>query len=273
MGRIITIVSGKGGVGKTSLTANLGVALSQAGLRVLLVDADVAMANLSLILGMQSSPITLHDVLLGESTINDAVYDGPGRVFFVPSGLSLEAYRRVDSERLESVIKGIQENYDFILIDAPAGIEKNVMAAIAAGEEAIIVTTPDSPSVADAIKIKLVAQRLGVNSTGVIINFVRSEKGEIKAQDIARLLELPVMGSVPEDPEIRRSFMQENALPVMIRKPNCPASNSIRKIAEKLAGKNIEAGAEEKKPGFFARLFGNFGKKKQTEQIKKTTQE
>ncbi|MDD5148570.1 MAG: cell division ATPase MinD [Candidatus ainarchaeum sp.] len=261
MGRIITIVSGKGGVGKTSLTANLGVALAQSGLKVLLVDADVAMANLSLILGMQSSPITLHDVLLGESTIGDAVYDGPGGVFFVPSGLSLEAYRRVDSERLESVIRSIQEKYDYILIDAPAGIEKNVMAAIAAAEETLIVTTPDSPSVADAIKIKLVAQRLNVNPIGAIINFVRNEKGEIRAQDITKLLELPVLGTVPEDPEIRRSFMQENALPMILHKPNSPASNAIRKIAQKLSGKAVEAESEAKGQGFFSRLFGKFRKK------------
>lgn len=85
MVRTITIVSGKGGVGKTSLTANIGVALAQMGLKVLLIDADVAMANLSLILGMQSSPITLHDVLLGESNIQDAIYDGPAGVFLVPA--------------------------------------------------------------------------------------------------------------------------------------------------------------------------------------------
>lgn len=91
MGRIITLASGKGGVGKTSITANLGIALVQRGNKVLLVDADVAMANLSLLLGMQSSPITLHDVLLGEATIRDATYDGPGGVHFIPSGLSLDS--------------------------------------------------------------------------------------------------------------------------------------------------------------------------------------
>ncbi|HLD58642.1 MAG TPA: cell division ATPase MinD [archaeon] len=268
MVRTITIVSGKGGVGKTSLTANIGVALAQSGLKVLLIDADVAMANLSLILGMQSSPITLHDVLLGESNIQDAIYDGPAGVFLIPSGLSLEAYRRVDAERLESVIKSVQENYDFVLIDAPAGIEKNVMAAIVAGEETIIVTTPDSPSIADALKIKLVAQRLGVNPIGIIINFARNEKGEIKADDIVRLLELPILGIVPEDPEVRKSFMQENVSPVILRKPNSPASNAIKKIAAKISGKSIEAGFEEKKQGFFSRLFGGFKKKQGTEQLK-----
>ena len=104
MTRVITIASGKGGTGKTTLTANLGIALAKAGKKVLLVDADVAMANLSLILGMQSSPITLHDVLLGESQVHDSIYDGPSGLHFIPSGLSLDNYKRVDSERLAGII-------------------------------------------------------------------------------------------------------------------------------------------------------------------------
>jgi len=271
MARTISLVSGKGGVGKTSLTANIGIALSQAGFKVLLIDADVAMANLSLILGMQSSPITLHDVLLGESNIQDAIYDGPSGVFFVPSGLSLETYRRVDSERLETVVNSIQDLYDFILIDAPAGIEKNVMAAIAAAKEAVIVTTPDSPSIADALKTKLVAQRLGSNPIGVIINFFRNEKGEIKAHDITRLLELPVFGIVPFDAEVRRSFMQESVSPLLLRKPDSPASLAIAKIAGKISGRQVSLSKSEKQ-GFFSRFFSRFGKPKKAEEVKKTIQ-
>jgi len=118
MTRIITLASGKGGVGKTSITANIGIALAQQGQRVLLVDADVAMANLSLLLGMQSSPITLHDVLLGEANSQDSIYDGPEGINFIPSGLSLESYKRVDSERLEAIISEVASNYDYVLLDA-----------------------------------------------------------------------------------------------------------------------------------------------------------
>ena len=259
MGRIIAIASGKGGVGKTSVTANLGIALAKNGKRVLLVDADVAMANLSLLLGMQSSPITLHDVLLGESSIHDAVYDGPGGVFFVPSGLSLESYRRVDSERLEQVLKDIADEYDFVLLDAPAGIEKNVMAAISASDQVLLITAPDSPSVADALKTKIVSQRLNVQPIGVIINFVRGEKGEITADDMMKMLELPVYGLVPFDDEMRKSFMQEKVSPLMIRKPTTPASVEIQRIAAKIGGYQVESKsvAKEKK-GILARILGIF---------------
>ena len=267
MVRIITIASGKGGVGKTTLTANLGIALAMRGKRVLLVDSDVAMANLSLMLGMQSSPITLHDVLLGESSIKDAIYDGPQGINLIPSGLSLESYRRVDSERLEATIKSVAESYDFVLLDAPAGIEKNVMSAISAGDEVLLVTMPDSPSIADVLKTKIVAQRLGSKPIGVIINFLRGEKGEVSPDDIMKMLELPVYGRIPYDAEVRKSFMQEKVSPVIIRRPEAPASAAIHKTAAKLAGLPIEF--ETKKRGnFITKLLNKLFRKSKKPKVK-----
>jgi septum site-determining protein MinD len=265
LGRIITIASGKGGVGKTTLVANLGIALAQKNFKVLLVDADIAMANLSLLLGMQASPITLHDVLVGESSIEDAIYEGPAGLNFIPSGLSLESYRRVDTERLESVVREVASRYDFILLDAPPGIEKNVMSALAAADEILLITIPTSPSIADVLKTKIVSQRLGSSPVGIVVNFSMGEKGEIKNDDIMKMLELPVYGNIPFDPEVRRSFMQQNVQPVMVRKPTAPAAIAMRKIAAKVAGiKAHKFLAEEKKQGFLSRLLAMFkrGKKK-----------
>ena len=255
MGRVISIVSGKGGVGKTTITAELGIALAKRSLKVCLIDADVAMANLSLLLNMQSAPITLHDVLLGESAIQDAIYDGPAGVKFIPSGLSLENYRRVDSERLQSVIESIANQFDFILLDCPAGIEKSVLAAIAASDEIILVTMPNSPSIADAFKAKATAQRLGIKATGVIINFIFDEKGEIKHDEIMRMMELPIYGLIPYDPEMRRSFMQDKASPLMMRRPSSPAAIAIQKTASKLAGLPVQFELPSKKKSFWEKFF------------------
>ncbi|MCX6801275.1 MAG: cell division ATPase MinD [Candidatus Diapherotrites archaeon] len=258
MARIMVIASGKGGTGKTTLTANLGIALSKLGKKVLLIDADVAMANLSLILGMQSSPITLHDVLLGEAQIRDSIYDGPGGIHLVPSGMSLENYKRLDSERLAGVIKEIEEDYDYILLDAAAGIEKQVISAISASQEMLLVTMPNPPALADAEKTRQIAQRLGAKVTGVIINFVRKEKGEIPQQDIANFLETPVYGSVPDDPEVRRTFSQEKAAPVIARIPNSPAAIEFQRIASRLTGLKVQEDAQKEgfiKKGLLARLF------------------
>jgi septum site-determining protein MinD len=262
MGKIISLVSGKGGVGKTTTTANVGIALAQSGKRVLLIDADIAMANLSLLLGMQSSPITLHDVLLGESDAHDSIYDGPGGVFFIPSGLSLESYRRVDAERLEQVVKELASEFDFVLLDSPAGIEKNVMASISSADYVLLVTAPTAPAVADALKAKIVAQRLNVPPIGVVINFVRGEKGEITKEDMMKILELPVYGNVPFDDEVRKSFLQEKVSPIMIRKPGTPASIALKRIAAKIGGYKVMASEmKEKKPGLLARLIKIFRRK------------
>ncbi|MFH1391627.1 MAG: cell division ATPase MinD [Candidatus Diapherotrites archaeon] len=264
MGRVISLISGKGGVGKTTITANLGIALAKRNLNVCLIDADIAMANLSLLLNMQNSPITLHDVLLGEANIQDAVYDGPAGVKFIPSGLSLENYRRVDSERLQSVVDSIKNQFDFILLDCAAGIEKNVMAAISASDEVLLVTMPSSPSIADVLKAKITSQRLGTKVIGIIINFVRGEKGEIMKDDVMKMLELPVLATVPFDDEIRKSFMQEKVMPIMIRVPGTPAGIAIQKAAAKISGLSIKVEGSKKKGflgGFFSKLFSIFKRK------------
>jgi len=264
MGRSITIASGKGGVGKTTLTANIGIALAMAGQKVLLVDADVAMANLSLLLKMQNSPITLHEVLMGEASIEDAIYQGPAGVDLVPSGLSLESYRKVDSERLKSVIQSVEDHYDFILLDAPAGIERNVLSALAAVQQVLIVTMPNSPSIADALKTKIVAQRLNAKPFGVILNMVHGEKGELTKNEVMKILELPIYGIVPFDNEIRKTFLLKDSKPIILRKPNSPATKAFKQTALKLSGKStIEIKGEKKKFFLFALLEKLFGKKKE----------
>ncbi|HLC79324.1 MAG TPA: cell division ATPase MinD [archaeon] len=255
MGRVIALVSGKGGVGKTTITANLGIALAKRGLNVCLVDADIAMANLSLILNMQNSPITLHDVLLGEANVQDAIYDGPAGIKFMPSGLSLENYRRVDAERLQSIIDMVRPQFDFVLLDCAAGIEKNVLAAVSSSDEVLLIAMPTSPSIADVLKAKITAQRLGSKPIGVLINFVRQEKGEIKKDDIMKMLELPILATIPFDDEVRRSTMQESPTPLLIARPSAPASQAIQKAAAKLAGLPVAAESAPSE-GFLGSIIG-----------------
>jgi septum site-determining protein MinD len=275
MGTVYALASGKGGVGKTTITANLGIALAQRGKKVLLVDADIAMANLSLLLGMQSSPITLHDVLLGESSLQDAIYDGPGGVSFVPSGLSFESYRRVDSARLAGVISSIKEDFDYILLDAPAGIETNVMSALSASDNVLLVTMPISPSIADVLKTKIVAERLGAKPIGVIVNFVRSERGEVTPDDIMKMLELPVYGLIPYDEDIRKSFMRDKIMPTILFKPNAKGIEAINQIAEKLTGvtKAIKIKSENPITRFLNKLLSIFKRKPKEKKKEEVSQE
>jgi len=258
MGRTISVVSGKGGVGKTTIAANLAVSLSKLGEKVLLIDADVAMANIALLFRLQSAPITLQDVLLGESDIFDAMYEGPFGLTVVPSGLSLNAYRRINPDKLKSAVAAVKNEYDYIFVDAPAGIGDNAMAAMAATDEAIIVVTPDPASLADALKIKLVAERIGVKPYGSIINMVRKLPGEASEDHVRELLELAVLGSIPDDPEVRKSILLKNPAPVVVRAPNSPASKAIIQIASRISGIQIR----QEKKGFLTFIRSLFQKKK-----------
>ncbi|NCP72435.1 P-loop NTPase [archaeon] len=262
MGEILTIASGKGGVGKTTLTANLGIALSDLGFKVLLIDADIAMSNLSLLIGLENPPITLHDILLGSSSAQDAVYDGPNGIKIIPSGLSISNYQRVDAERLISVAKSLISDFDYILIDAPAGIDKNVLSAISASTQVLLITEPTSPSVADVFKVKIVCERLNQKVLGIVVNKVSSTKGEISEKEIMKMLELPSYGTIPYSADIRESFLLKKIKPILIHNPNSPSANSFRYIAIRLSGREVKVKDEKKKSGFFSFLKRLFSKKK-----------
>ena len=227
MTRVITIASGKGGVGKTIVSANLGVALASYGERVIVLDADIAMANLELVLGMEGKSVTLHDVLAGKALIEEAIYDGPEGVKIVPAGISLEGLRSVKLERLEEVLSQLLEDTDILLIDAPAGLEKGAITALAAAEELLLVTTPEIPSISDVLKTKIIADKLNVKIIGVVANREQHDKTFLAIDEIETILEVPVIAVIPEDPEVSRSAAFGE--PIVIKNPKSPASNAIMK--------------------------------------------
>lgn len=262
MSEVIAIVSGKGGVGKTTLTANLGLALCEIGHSVLLIDADIAMSNLSLLVGVDNPPITLHDVLLGSSSAADATYDGPKNIKIIPSGLSISNYQRVDVERLVSIVKSLKNEYDYILIDAPAGIDKNVIAAMSASSQILLITEPTAPSVADVFKAKIVAERLNQKVLGVVINKFSGVKGEITEKEIMKMLEVPSYGRIPYAEDIRESFLLKKIKPILIHNSSSPSSNAFRDIAHKISGKKEgEIKKTNTKKGLFSFLRKIFSKK------------
>jgi septum site-determining protein MinD len=259
MVRIITFASGKGGVGKTTIGANLGIALKQMNEKVLLVDADVTMANLSLILGMESSPITINDVLRGEANIEDVIYKGPGGVDVIPASLSLQNFQALDLSKIPQIIKKLSYNYDFIILDCAAGVGEDTLSAMAAATEVFIVINPYSLSIADALKTKIMAQKINAKPVGIIVNMVGNFRGEIKEEDIVKMMELPSYGAIPFDEVVRENFYYKQIVPIMLKTPNTPASIAIKNIAARMLGKDNYVA--EKSTGFFAWLTGLFGKK------------
>ncbi|MEM4566687.1 MAG: cell division ATPase MinD, partial [Archaeoglobaceae archaeon] len=174
------------------MTANLGIALTQLGYDVTIVDADITMANLELILGMEGLPITLQNVLAGEAKIEEAIYVGPGGVKVIPAGVSLEGLRKANPEKLEEVLTRIVGGTDILILDAPAGLERSAIIAIAAAQELLLVVNPEIASITDGLKTKIVAERLGTKTLGVVINRMTGWGIDMAKSEIEAILEAKV---------------------------------------------------------------------------------
>lgn len=232
MARIIVFASGKGGTGKTTVVANLGTALAQLGKKTIALDADVTMANLGLILGLEGKKITLHEVLSGKKKAKQAVYEGPAGLKVVPCGMSLNGVQKIRLERLKKVVLDLAANADFLLVDSPSGMGHDSITALAVAQEAIFVITPNFASVLEAMKIKRVAERLHVKSPELIINRASGERTDLPQKEIESILELPVLGVIPEDIEVKHAIALGEA--VVVRSSKAPAAKAFKKLAATL---------------------------------------
>lgn len=252
-------------MGKTTITLNLGLALAKAGKRVTVVDADLQMANLGILLGVDSTPITLHNVLAGENSIADAVYQGPNGLKYVPAGLSSERLEKIDYSKLPDAVKALAEQNDYVLIDSPPGLGPDAQAAMKSAEELVILMTPEPASLADALKVKQLADRTGTKIAGLVINMSYGDKTEISPADLEAVMDnSKVLAVLPEDREVRRS----NALqqPVFVRAPASPFSKAIELLALKLMGGQPPVAPQKERKGliagvvkFIRKLFGAKG--------------
>jgi len=258
----IAVASGKGGTGKTTISANLAVALAKLGKDVVVLDADIAMANLELVLGIEGKKgKTLNDVLAGNASIEEAIYEGPAGVKVIPAGISLDAFRKARPEKLEEVLKKLHDMAEIIIIDCPAGIGKEALTAISAAEHLILVVNPEISSIADALKVIAIAKKLGTNVLGAIINRTMKEDSELSSKAIAAILEVPILGVVPEDPNIRKCAAFGE--PIVLKYPDSPAAQAIMEIAAKLIGKKYIPEKKKEKESFIKKfLRGIFGGRK-----------
>ncbi|KUO41491.1 MAG: septum site-determining protein MinD [Hadesarchaea archaeon DG-33-1] len=244
MARIITFASGKGGTGKSTTVANLGTAIAQLGKRVTILDADITMANLGVMLGLEDQKITLHDVLAGEASISQVIYEGPAGMRIVPSSISLEGLRRTKLERLRKAVAGLAERSEILLIDSPAGLDRDAVTALTMGEEMILVVTPDIASISDALKTKIIAENLGVKPIGIVVTRAEDKRVDLSKEEIASVLDLPVLAVIPEDPEVGRStaFCE----PVVVHEPTSPSAQAFKKLARDLLKQKPRAKTKKK---------------------------
>lgn len=232
--RTIGIISGKGGVGKTVVTINLAAALMEFGKNVIAVDADIKMSGLGLQLGMYYFPVTLNDVLKNSADILNAIYIHPSGIRIIPASLSID---QVDISNLDKALISPYFNNSLLLIDSPPGLEANVLQILKACSEAIIVTLPEIPSIADAIKTIEICKEIGTRPIGIIVNrYRKGDKKQINYKEIESVCELPILGVIPEDKTVRESIYKQ--MPAVLLNPYSSSSIEFKKIAAKLLGFN-----------------------------------
>jgi cell division ATPase MinD len=230
--RIIGIVSGKGGVGKTTVTINLASALLSFGRNALVVDADLKMCGASLQLGMYNYPITLNEVLNENMNIYDSIYTHRSGLKVIPASFFSEPASYLS---LQKVFSDLELEDTILLVDSPPGIEENSIEVLKLCREIIPVVTPELPSVADTIKVVNFAKDNGINPIGVIVNrYSKKIKNQMSLDEIKEAFEIPILGVIYEDELIRRSINER--VPAFYLNPNSKNSLAFKEIAAKILG-------------------------------------
>jgi flagellar biosynthesis protein FlhG len=240
--RVVAVVSGKGGVGKTNVTANLAVALARQGRRVCVLDADLGLANLDVLLGL-SPTLSLRHVLRGGRRLAEVIVEGPAGVRIIPAASGAEeltALAPADRLRLLDELETLDGSLDALLVDTAAGISTNVLYFSAAAADALIVITPEPTSLTDAYALmKVLAARYGRREFLVAVNMAAgSADAEAAYRRLARVAErflrvrVEYQGYVPFDDAVPRAVRQQ--VPVVLAAPGAPASLALERLADRL---------------------------------------
>jgi len=252
MTRIIGIVSGKGGVGKTTTTINLSAALMSFKKNVIAIDADIKMSGIGLQLGMYYFPLSLNDVLRGQGELFEALYIHSSGLKIIPASLNVDD---VKTSNLQQILEDSFLENNIVLVDSPPGFEKSSFAVLKACPELLIVTTPEVPAITDALKIISITEKMSATPIGIIVNMYKEkESNQINLKEIQTICGLPVVGVIPYDDNIKRSIFK--GMPAVCLNPNAPSSISFKKIAASL----IEEDYVPTKSSLLKRIIGRFRK-------------
>ncbi len=231
MDKIIAVVSGKGGVGKTTFVSNVGAALTEMEKDAIVVDTDLTTSNLGLQLGFYQFPLGLQDVLEGNIGISNAIYTHPSGLKVIPASISLNYLNKVPNPyRLKSVLSELRGT---VLVDSPPGLRDDALLVLRSSDEIIVVTNPEIPAVTDALKVIKVSREIGKEPLGIVLNRVK-HMYELKQDEIESMCDCPVIGVIPEDHNVKKSLFEKT--PVVTYRPYSPASIAYKKIAASLIG-------------------------------------
>jgi septum site-determining protein MinD len=256
--KIYTITSGKGGTGKSMFAVNLAAALAGLAKKTLLIDADLGMANIGLMLGLENNKITLHEVLADEANVTDTLCDGPNGLKILPCGISLQGFKKADPSKLKDVISEMAPNFEFIIIDTPTGMNHITATCIELCNEVLLVLTPEMTAIADGSKIKTIAALLGKEVTGMVLNRTMPVHDEPYREKLAKSLDMKILEVLPEDVSVPNSITGKS--PVVTKYPYSEISIAMNRLGAALCGIKIpeleEGKGQKKQKAEKARLSG-----------------
>ena len=259
MGKVIVISSGKGGVGKTTTTANIGAGLASKGFKVVLMDTDIGLRNLDVVMGLENRIVfDLVDVVEGQcklkqALIKDKRYDG---LYLLPAAQTKDK-TAVTPEQMKELKEELKKEFDYVLVDCPAGIEQGFRNAVIGAEKAIVVTVPEVSAVRDADRIIGMIAASEISDIKLVINKIRYDmvkSGDmLSIDDTLDILGVKLLGIVPEDENIIKS---SNMGEPVVKNPNAPAGKAYDNIVRRILGEDVPVVFEEESKG----LFGAFKK-------------
>ncbi len=264
MGEVIVITSGKGGVGKTTTTANLGSALAMQGKKVVLVDTDIGLRNLDVVMGLENRIVyDIVDVVeekckLRQALIKDKRFD---ELFLLPAAQTRDK-SAVNEEQMIDLTNKLKEEFDYILIDCPAGIEQGFKNAIAGANRAVVVTTAEISAIRDADRIIGLLESSEIKNPELVVNRLKPnmvKKGEMMdVDDIVDLLSIELIGVVPDDEYI---ITGTNKGEPVVQNRKAPSGKAYIEISKRILGETIEVTIPGREKGFLAKLKRIFSRK------------
>ena len=257
MGEVIVITSGKGGVGKTTTTANIGAGLSDAGKKVVVIDTDLGLRNLDVVMGLENLIVyNLVDVIEGscrlkQALIRDKRYEN---LYLLPSAQTKDK-SAISPGQMKKLTSELKEDFDYILLDCPAGIEQGFHNAIAGADRALVVTTPEVSAIRDADRIIGLLEKSGLRDNALIINRIRMDMvrcGDMMSvDDVTEILAVDLIGTLLDDEQIVIATNQGEPL----SGKNSQAEEEYQNICKRLMGEEVPFAELRQKKGMFSRLF------------------